>query len=56
MALKNGNRGQVTFLPPGIEEYIGINDSVRAYDAFVDALDLKELGIDTDDNKVGNSR
>jgi len=27
---------------------------VRAYNAFVDALNFKELGIALDENKVGN--
>jgi transposase len=42
-------------LPPTIEEYVGDKDPVRVYDAFVEALDLGELGIEVDENKVGNS-
>jgi transposase len=46
MAFKFGaNRDQVTFLPPAINDYVGPNDPVRVYDAFVDALDFHELGI-----------
>ncbi|GJQ24580.1 MAG: hypothetical protein HBSAPP01_23700 [Candidatus Brocadia sapporoensis] len=45
MAYEIGNRDQKTFLPPTIDEYIGTEDPVRAYDAFVDALNLEELGI-----------
>ena len=55
MAYRNGKRNQVTFLPPCIEEYVSPEDPVRAYDAFVEALDLKKLGIIYDPNKVGNS-
>lgn len=45
MAYKVGDRMQNTFLPPVIDEYVGSDDPVRVYDAFVDALDLKTLGI-----------
>lgn len=45
MAYKTGNRIQQMFLPASIEEYVGPQDPVRVYDAFVDALNLKELGI-----------
>ncbi len=43
-------------LPPSIEEYVVENHPVRAYDAFVDALDLKVLGIDLNADKVGNAQ
>ncbi len=43
-------------LPPSIEEYVAENHPVRAYDAFVDALDLKVLGIDLNADKVGNAQ
>ena len=55
MAYKLGKRNQMTFLPRCIEEYVSEQDPVRAYDAFVEALDLGELGIIWDENKVGNS-
>lgn len=55
MAYRYGNREQTTFFPESIEEYIGKEDPVRAYDAFVEALDLNELGIHLNRNKVGNS-
>lgn len=46
MAFKFGkNREQETFLPPVIDDYVGSNDPVRVYDAFIDALDFHELGI-----------
>ena len=45
MAYKIGNRRQITFFPPTIDEYIGSEDPVRVYDAFVDALNIEELGI-----------
>ena len=55
MAYKRGNREQMTMLPPTIEEYVGEDDPVRAYDAFVEALNLEELGIEVEEVKVGNS-
>jgi len=42
-------------LPPTIEEYVGEDDPVRAYDAFVEALDLEQIGIEGEEVKVGNS-
>jgi len=53
MAYRYGNREQCSMLPPCINEYIGPNDPVRAYDAFIDALDLQELGITLDEEQVG---
>lgn len=56
MAYRYGDdRNQMTFLPPSIDDYVGKNDPVRAYDAFVEALDLTELGIEVNPSKVGNS-
>lgn len=45
MAYKCGNKMQRTFLPPIIDDYVTDQDPVRVYDAFVDSLDLKSLGI-----------
>ena len=56
MAYRHGNRGQMALLPQSIEEYVSKDDPVRAYDAFVEALDFDELGIEIDPNKVGNSQ
>jgi len=57
MAYRYGNRYQMQLLPQRIEEYITSDDPVRAYDAFVEALDLRELGITLDPLKVKqNSR
>ena len=55
MAYRIGNRDQMELLPKSIEDYIAKDDPVRAYDAFVEALDFKELDINLDPNKVGNS-
>jgi transposase len=55
MAYRYGNRFQMSLLPKSIEEYVAEDDPVRAYDAFVEALDFSQLGIEIDANKVGNS-
>lgn len=53
MAYIIGNRGQITLFPPSIDEYIGPEDPVRVYDAFVEALNFEELGIIIQGNKAG---
>lgn len=55
MAYRKGNREQVTFLPPSLEEYVEVDDPVRAYNVFVEALDFKSLGIKINHHQVGNS-
>jgi len=55
MAYRYGNRTQLSFLPDSIEKYVGKEDPVRVYDAFVNALDTKELGLQFNTNCVGNS-
>ena len=54
MAYRYGDRNQMTFLPQSIEEYIPEDGPVRAYDAFVEALDFEKLGIQINPKKVGN--
>lgn len=55
MAYRYGNRDQTVLFPESVEEYIAPDDPVRAYDAFIEALNFKELGITLDPHKVGNS-
>ena len=55
MAYRYGNRCQMTLLPQSIEDYIPQDHPVLAYDAFVEALDLNDLGIELNPDKVGNS-
>ena len=55
MAYRYGNRYQMTMLPQSIEKYVPEDAPVRAYDAFVEAMDFYELGIDINPYKVGNS-
>lgn len=54
MAYRFGNRHQMQLLPVSIEDYVVQDDPVRVYDAFVEALNLNELGISWDDSQVGN--
>ncbi|MBM4261237.1 MAG: transposase [Deltaproteobacteria bacterium] len=53
MAYRCGEREQLGLLPAGIEEYVGREDPVRVYDAFVESLDFAALGIVLDDEQVG---
>jgi len=55
MAYRSGDRQQMSLLPQSIEEYVAEDDPVRAYDAFIEALDFHELGIDINPYKVGNA-
>lgn len=55
MAYRYGNRYQTKLLPESIDEYVSADDPVRAYDAFIDTIDLKKIGIELNPNKVGNS-
>lgn len=55
MAYRYGDRYQLTMFPKSIDSYISADDSVRAYDAFIEALDLEQLDIKLEENKVGNT-
>lgn len=53
MAYIKGERKQLMLLPQVIEDYVAVDDPVRAYDAFVEALDFNRLGIVIDTNQSG---
>lgn len=53
MAYIKGSRNQMTLLPASIEEYISDDDPVRAYDAFIEALDLSKAGIVIREEQAG---
>ena len=53
MAFRQSQRNQQMFLPPTIEEFVAPDDPVRAYDAFVDTLDWRSLGIEADPHQAG---
>jgi len=54
MAYRYGDRSQSSLFPPCVDDYVPRDASVRAYDAMVEALDFKELGIEIEPNNVGN--
>lgn len=56
MAYRYGDRLQMGLLPQSIEEYVAEDDPARAYDAFVEALDFRDLGIEIDPHKAGNAQ
>jgi len=55
MAYRYGDRNRQVLFPPSFEDYVSADDPVRAYDAFVEALDFDALGITIDPHQVGNS-
>jgi len=55
MAYRYGNRNQINLFPESMEDYIAPDDPVRAYDALIETIDFRELGITLDAHKVGNS-
>lgn len=55
MAYRYGDRYQVNLLPQSIEDYVSEDNPVRAYNAFVEALDFRGLGVEINPDKVGNS-
>ena len=44
--VEGADRGQSTFLPECLDDWIDEENPVRVIDAFVDALDLGALGFD----------
>lgn len=44
--IAGADRSQTTLFPPCVDDWIGEDNPVRVVDAFVDALDLGELGFD----------
>jgi transposase len=56
MPIKYGDRYQVTLLPSSVEEYVSRDNVVRAYDAFVDALDWDNISLDIPNNDMGRPK
>ena len=54
MAYIYGERSQTQLLPSSIEDYITADDPVRAYDAFIEQVDVNRLGIRLDPDQVGH--
>ena len=55
MAYRYAHRSHAAPLPTQIEDLVALDHPVRAYDAFIRALDFAELGIVLNSKKVGNS-
>jgi len=53
MAYRYGQRHQQMLFPQSIDEYVGADDAVRAYDAVVEAMDLAAMGFELDPHKAG---
>lgn len=53
MAYLRGERQQTNLFPASLEEYVGSEDPVRVYDAFVDQLNFQELGLVLNDQQIG---
>jgi transposase len=45
MAYKCGSRDQITLFPQSIDEYIGEEHPVRAYDTFIEVLNPREIDL-----------
>jgi transposase len=43
--IEGADRTQVTLLPDCVDDYVGTDNSVRVIEAFVDQLDLREMGF-----------
>jgi len=55
MAFNMHTRNQSIIFPPVIEDYVSTDAPVRVYDAFVEALDFKQLGISLEPNPNGGA-
>jgi transposase len=44
--IEGADRRQAALLPESLDDYVDVDNPVRVVDAFVDALDLTELGFD----------
>jgi transposase len=51
--IEGADRGQRTLLPESLDDWIAEDNPVRAIDAFVDALDLAELGFKVQPAETG---
>jgi len=54
MSYRFGDREQNGLFPQCIEDYVKPDDPVRAYDSIVESMDFSKLGIELNEDKVGN--
>ena len=45
--IEEADRGQLSLLPGSLDDWVGKDNPVRVIDAFVEGLDLKQLGFET---------
>jgi hypothetical protein len=50
------SRSQIDLLPPSLDEYVSSTNVVRAIDAYVDTLNLAQLGFSNTGNKRGDGQ
>ena len=56
MAYRYRDREQCGLFPQSVADYVGKQDAVRVYDAFVESLDFKQLGIELDEGDFDAAR
>ena len=44
--IEGADRTQVSLLPECVDDYVGEDNPVRVIEAFVDQLDLREMGFE----------
>lgn len=53
MGYRYGNRFEIEMFPQSIEDYVAQDDTVRAYDTFVETINPKAVGLNINPNKEG---
>jgi hypothetical protein len=48
MTIIRGSRTQINLFPSSIDDFLSIDNTVRVYDAFIDAIKHEDLALDTD--------
>jgi transposase len=43
--INGADRNQITLLPESVDDYVAEDNAVRVIDAYVDSLDLEQLGF-----------
>lgn len=56
MAYRYGNRHQMQLFPASIEGFVADDHPARAYDAILNEMNVEDMGISIDPNRVGNSQ
>ena len=51
--IQGAERNQIILLPDTLDDYVGVENEVRAIDAFIDSLDLATMGIQAEPAREG---